>query len=901
MTQPQEMEEQLRASEAQFRAVFDNCPDGILIADAQTKRFVACNAAASQMLGYTPEEIPSLGVAHLHPADAVPDVADQFEKLARGEINQTLDIPVKRKDGTVFRAEIRAFPITLAGRNCVAGLFRDISERQRAAAALQESEARYRELVENHGEGLGIVDPEERFTFVNPAGEQIFGVPPGGLAGRTLKEFLTPDQYARVLEETRNRRAGQKSTYELEIVRPEGETRCLLITAAPRTDTAGQYLGAFGLFRDITEQRRAEQRLRDRAEIQRVLLNAVQESLFLLDPQGVVLVANETLARRWGRSVAELVGRSIFDLMPPDLAASRKAHIETAVRERRLVRFEDVRAGQNMESFIYPSFDAAGTVTTLGVFGMDVTERKRAEVALEASEKRFRTLFESAPVAMALHGADGQYLRVNRAYQGMLGYSQEELLRLGPGRVTHPEDVAEGRRHYQELCAGQRDHYGREKRYVRPDGRLVWGRAANAAVRNSAGRLDFIVSVVEDVTAQKRAAGCSAAFARLGQELSATTTPGQAAHLIVRTASDLLGWDACYVYLHSPEQAAVLPVLAMDIIDGFRAEVPPEILGASPAPLTAEVMEHGARLINRDAAGPSAAAPFPFVPFGDKSRPSASIMGVPIRHGAKALGVLSIQSYTPQAYREEDLALLQTLADHCGGALERVHAAAQLKRLEAEILEISAREQRRVGFELHDGLGQTLGGIALKAKLLEQSLREELLPRAPEAAALVKLLNKAMGDTRRLARGLAPTDLELSGLPAAIEQLACEIEASSGIRCLVTCHPSDLQLPPAVALHLYRIAQEALHNAVEHGEPRQIKVTLTVNERRLRLQVRDDGRGFAPNAPVRPGMGLNIMRYRTNSIGGELTLRSEPNQGTEVRCVLRDAAIWESGRQPECP
>ena len=548
--------------------------------------------------------------------------------------------------------------------------------------------------------------------------------------------------------------------------------------------------------------------------------------------------------------------------------------------------------------------DADGQPLSVVGTHVDLTERKRVEAQLHesqdrlaASELRFGTLFELAPVAMAVHRADGRFLQTNRAYQEMLGYSHEELARLGPARVTHPDDNAEGQRRFRELATGQQDRYWREKRFVRQDGRVVRARSSNAAIRGPGGDLLFIVSVVQDVTAEKRAAESNAALGRLALELCASKTPVQAAHIILDTASTLFGWDACYLHLDSPDGGQVSPIVTMDTLGGRRVEVPPAITGRGKSPLMAEVMQHGARLISRDPTAAATAEALQLVPFGDTARRSASIMCVPLRHGPTVVGVLSIQSYTPQAYRPEDLDLFQVLADQCGGAMERLRAEARVKRLEAEIVEISAREQRRIGFELHDGLGQTLAGIALKAKLLEQRLREHAVDQASEAAAMVRLLNQALSDTRRLARGLAPTELELSGLPVALERLGQETAASAGIACRVTCQPNDLLLPPGVALHLYRIVQEAVHNALTHGHPRALEISLTSQNAQLCLVVRDDGAGFNPGTSAQSGMGLNIMRHRADAIGGTFTLRSVAGQGTEIRCVLPEPSLKGGSHQ----
>ena len=122
---------------------------------------------------------------------------------------------------------------------------------------------------------------------------------------------------------------------------------------------------------------------------------------------------------------------------------------------------------------------------------------------LRSSEERLRLFFEAAPFPMALHQPGGRYLQTNAAYQRMLGYSNEELLLLGAKGVTHPDDVAEGRRLFQELRDGKRDSYQREKRYRRRDGRVVWAISAASAARNSNQELEYIISMVEDITERK--------------------------------------------------------------------------------------------------------------------------------------------------------------------------------------------------------------------------------------------------------------------------------------------------------------------------------------------------------------------------------------------------------------
>ena len=259
VTERKRTEEALRQSERRFRNYFEQGLIG-MAATSSDKGWLQVNDRICDILGYSKEELYKKTWAELTcPEDLAKDV-EQFHRLLKGEIeNYTLDKRFIRKDGSVVYTtiHIRAFRKEDQSLDHIVALIEDVTARIQAQISLKESEARYHELIVNQGEGLGVVDRQERFTFANPAGESIFGVPQGTLVGRSLSEFMSQDQYVQVLEQTKKRQAGEKSTYELEIVRPDGETRYVLVTAVPRLDKAGQFIETFGLFFDITERKQA--------------------------------------------------------------------------------------------------------------------------------------------------------------------------------------------------------------------------------------------------------------------------------------------------------------------------------------------------------------------------------------------------------------------------------------------------------------------------------------------------------------------------------------------------------------------------------------------------------------------------------------------------------------------
>jgi two-component system CheB/CheR fusion protein len=207
------------------------------------------------------------------------------------------------------------------------------------------------------------------------------------------------------------------------------------------------------------------------------------------------------------------------------------------------------------------------------------------------------------------------------------------------------------------------------------------------------------------------------------------------------------------------------------------------------------------------------------------------------------------------------------------------------QRLEREVLEASSEERRRLGQDLHDGLGQSLTGIAYLVWTLEKNLVAKSLPEAADAVRLGQMVQQAVTQARHLARGIYPPELESQGLMEALQTLAVNASAVYGIVCQVT---GELPIPldPLYALHLYYIVQEALNNAVRHGRARQVVIRLSVEADQLRLMVQDDGAGFCPAAVSTHGIGLRTMRYRANVIGATCEVHSTLGAGTRVACAL---------------
>ncbi len=234
-------------------------------------------------------------------------------------------------------------------------------------------------------------------------------------------------------------------------------------------------------------------------------------------------------------------------------------------------------------------------------------------------------------------------------------------------------------------------------------------------------------------------------------------------------------------------------------------------------------------------------------------------------------------------FLKEERNLLNAVAKHIGEIIER-------KNLEKEVLEISEREQQRIGQDLHDSLCQQLTGIAFLGKVLQQKLNKKSFEETQEAGEIVSLINEAITETKIIARGLYPIRLGADGLMPALSELSKNMEKMFNIECIVKYNKPLLLYDNFVAIHIYRIIQEAANNAVKHGKATKILIEFTENNELSILTIKDNGKTINVHDIARegPGMGTIIMKHRANMIGASLDMQNRPEGGITVTCTFKN-------------
>lgn len=386
-------DEVLAEFDRQFQTMFEATVDGIIVADSQTRRFYTANLAFSRMAGYTPQEVRRLALADIHPPEAVPLALQHFMKLLNREEPIARDIPVKRKDGGIFYADISSHPVTLAGKACLMGFFHDVSDRKRMEDGLRETESRFQSIMEQSSEGIVLTDEAGTVIEWNRAQEEITGRPRSEVLGRTLwdvaRELMPAGQSHEGVKQwaTEVCRTGaiesSQRFHEQEFIRRDGARRYLQIVLYPVLTHKGYRIGS--ICRDVTERKAVERALLESEEKYRTLVESAGETIALVDRSGTFLFLNKTAAARLGGTPSDYIGKTMWDLFPQAIADRQAGSVQKVIDtgERLNVVIPTQVQQRWYNTTIEPIRDAAGEVTAALVVGRDIHELQQARQELD--------------------------------------------------------------------------------------------------------------------------------------------------------------------------------------------------------------------------------------------------------------------------------------------------------------------------------------------------------------------------------------------------------------------------------------------------------------------------------------------------------------------------------------
>jgi PAS domain S-box-containing protein len=505
--------------------------------------------------------------------------------------------------------------------------------------------------------------------------------------------------------------------------------------------------------------------------------------------------------------------------------------------------------------------------------------RKTLEL-LREQEDLHRLFFEKVPHPRFVCDAKTlRILAVNEAAIRCYGHSRDEFLRMKVTDLSAPECRSDFKKECQRLSSPQPVSVTRRSsifRHRKKDGRLI-DVEVDAAPTALRGRRIFLL-LTQDVTERRRADQRLRAHEATTRALAESSRLAEASPKIFRAICENLGCDWGELWRVDPAVNALRcaqvwhpesqPLPEMERVTRHavlaRGESIPGLVWARNKPVWLADLSQGA----------TSKQALIMTRYGLQSA-----YAFPIRLNKEVLGVIAVYSEQVLPPDKHLLRLLKDISSQIGQAMGR-------RRAERQLLEVSEREQQRIGQDLHDGLCQQLVGMAYIADNVRHKLANKSRPEAVTVARIAKLARTVAIQARQIARGLNPVSLGKTGLMTALDDLVSSTQAMFSIRCRFDCYQRVLVPDHETAVHLYRIAQEAIQNSITHGKATEIVVSLRRQDGAIIVGVTDNGCGLAKVSTSGSGMGFENMNYRARTIGARLEFAPRNKGGTVVNCTL---------------
>jgi len=833
-------EEALWTSEMQCRRIVETAEEGVWTINAKSETdFV--NPKMARMLGYTVVEMLGRPLHDFMDEEGRVIAERNVKRRAQG-ISEQHEFKFRRKDGSDLWAWLSTNPIFDPG-GAYAGaiaMVTDITELKQAQAALMDREARYRSIMESQLVGLIFWNLAGDITEANDTFLQMVGYTQQDIReGRLRWSTLTPPEHRaadeRGIQELEVR--GFITPFEKEFFRKDGSRVPVIIGAALFPHRKGE---GVSFILDITERKRVQNALSESEARYRLLSENTDDIVSLNDTKGNRLYVSPSYFRKTGWTPADLESADWRSRIHPDdiqkVESARRKNLQgeaTSVEHR--VRCKD-GSWLWFEANCKPLRDPEGEVWRLLVWSHDITVRKQAETALRESEERYARALRGTTEGLWDWNIPTGEFYLSPRWKEMLGFLDNELpnhpdsffKRVHPDELAQVQDAVQAHLELNEV-------FNIELRLRTKSGGYRWVHARGEVEWNEKGQATHMAGTISDITERRHV---QELFKRQ-QELNKALVKHTSALIVV------LNEESRVVYINP----------------AFEKQMGYELAEIAHRPLWESGMMGAVEK-------PRAKERFRLLLAGQDVPP------VELRLRAKN-GEWHILELQPTATHRAD------------GTIDRIILTytdlTERARLQHEVLRISEREQATIGHNLHDGVGQTMTGIASMLEHLESGLEGE---HKKQAARIRELMQQSVAEVRRMSHGLSPVAVQLRGLAGGLQLLAETIRTNYRASAVCEIDPAIDIADSEKETHLYRIAQESVNNALRHGGAKEVRLSLqrvTANECELRIE--DNGAGMKNNGKSKnPGVGMSVMKYRANLIGGEVEIVSRPKRGVSVVC-----------------
>jgi len=506
------LRKELYASEIRYRRLFETAKDGILILDAETGKIVDVNPFLIDLLGYSKKEFIEKFIWEIGAFQDIYENKEKFLELQQEEYVRYDDLPLVTSDGRKIYVGFVSNVYLVKNSKVIQCQIRDITERKSKEDFLKETHRVTSDslnvLLNLMHTPIIIWDTSMIIKRFNRKFEHLSGYASAEVIGKKIDFLFPKDKIDTTLELLKNHLDDEQESVEVDILTKDNHIKTVLWTSSRILDEEGNNIVAT-ISQDITSRRQSELALRKSESHLRTLVNTIPDLIWLKDTNGVYLLCNPMFERFFGAKETEIIGKTDYDFVDRELAGffcenDRKA-IEAGkpTSNEEWVTFADDGHRAFLETIKAPIYDSDGTLLGILGIGRDITERMLAGQKLQASEKRFRAIFDQAPIAIALVDLQGHPILSNVRLSKMLGYSQDELSNMSFTDFTHPEDIEKDLNQFNDLTTGKISGYNMEKRFIHKNKNLIWANLFVTSLNDNNGVKQEIIAMVKDITEQK--------------------------------------------------------------------------------------------------------------------------------------------------------------------------------------------------------------------------------------------------------------------------------------------------------------------------------------------------------------------------------------------------------------
>jgi len=838
-------------------SLLDAVPDAVLVVN-RAGEIVVANVRAEKLFGYSHNELIGRSVESLIPPRLRaehPQHRENFFGAPRVRpMNMGLELFALRKDATEVPVEISLSPLTTESDTFVISAIRDVTDRRRTEE-LKASEERSRRLVQSSSVAMIVSRGlEQKVELMNDKFTALFGYTVDDVPDVAHWWPLAyPDEAYRQAVRTEWQARVEKAIRNVTDIEPmEGTVRC----KDGSTRHIEAHLACMGdtnlvTLIDLTERKRAEDAVRESEARYRRIIETTNEGVWLVDSKVHTSYVNQQMAKMLGHEPGEMVGRSVFDFYFPEDFEHKKQALKRRQQGLREQIEERLRRSDGSELWVRmavtPLIKDNGEFDGALAMVSDITERKRQEAILRESEERLRVAAEVGRMyAWEWDPATDSVLR-SAECADILGLSDAAGEGIAKDYLSsiHPDDRAEL---WSLVDALTPEHpvYRTQYRRFRPDGALLWLEESGCATFGRDGKMVRLVGMTADITERKRA---EEALRESEKNLAAAQARAHLGSWVETLTDHKLIWSDELYRLWGLQPRSVEPNR-----DVFLRSVHPDDRAYVREKLDAS-------LENQQS----------FDCIHRVLRPDGSV------RFAHAQGESIVDN------KGQPVQFVGTILD----ITERKLAEEALASVSRRLIEAQEQERTRIARDLHDDFGQRLALLTIELELLQQKSPDLPAKVRSRIGELGKQTSKIATDIQSLSHELHSSKLEYVGIAAAMRGFCQEFGEQQKAEIDFKTHDLPSPLSPDISLGLFRVLQEALHNATKHSGVRHFEVSLWGAPGEIHLTVSDSGSGFNREATKESrGLGLISMEERLKLLDGTFSIESQPKRGTRIHACV---------------